>query len=114
MENKNIVLNRLRDNSERISIFVFFAGCMVLVGWIFNISYLKEVIPGLQSMKANNTIVFMLLALSLWLLQQKRLNDKNIKLAKFFAVVVTLIGVITFLEYFLKINLLFHKGVKFR
>jgi len=41
-------------------------GCLVLIGWEFNIALLKSVLPGLVTMKANTALCFFLAGVSLW------------------------------------------------
>lgn|GEM_PF-5319666 len=46
-------------------------GCLVLVGWRFDLVTLKSVFPTLAPMSAHTTCAFVLASLSLWLLRRR-------------------------------------------
>ncbi len=48
------------------SVFVCFAGLLVLIGWTFRIDAIKSVLPGLPNMAAGTALVFILLGIGLW------------------------------------------------
>ncbi|MBP5972589.1 PAS domain S-box protein [Brasilonema sp. CT11] len=60
-----------KNFSQAASVFVICVGCVVSIGWIFDIALFKSVLPGLVTMKANTAIAFLLSAVSLWLLSSK-------------------------------------------
>ena len=78
---------------------VLAVGFLVLVGWLFNISQLKSVLPGLATMKANTALAFVLAGLSLSLDSIKRENQWVGFLAKGCATLAALIGLFTLSEY---------------
>lgn len=89
-----------RRISEILGIAVFLIGCVVLVGWIFDIPDLKSISPAFVTMKANTAICFVLIGLSLWLLQEKRSVYKSARIiAGICSAAVFAIGFLTFLEY---------------
>ncbi len=91
-----------RAASEALSVVIFLGGCSVLAGWMLDIPALKSVSPGLVTMKANTALCFVLVGLSLWLLQIKRKGKplcQRIALASGFLVFG--IGFLTFLQYVL-------------
>lgn len=98
-------LSRLSNISEFLSIIIIISGIVILMGWLFNIPILKS--PGLlfSTIKSNVTLCFVFIGISLWLLQAKRINSHNIKIAKILAVIVTLIGLLTLIEHLTGINL---------
>lgn len=92
-------INLFKSISGLMSLIVFATGCLVLAGWILDIKTLKSVVPGLVDMKANASIAFILLSISLWLQQEKRKNHFNISIARILAFIALLIGVLTLSEY---------------
>jgi len=86
--------------SEIISVLILLGGCVVLMGWAFDIPVLKSVYPGLVTMKANAAICFVLIGMALWCLQTKRSDNAGFRLlAAWCAVVVLLMGLAVFCEY---------------
>jgi PAS domain S-box-containing protein len=90
-------------------------GAMVLTGWAFHIQRLKGILPGQVAVKANTGVCFVLIGLALWLTTSRnRERPQNIA-AKALALMASLIGLLSFLEYWngwdLGIDqLLFHAG----
>ncbi len=80
-------------------------GGMVLLGWAFDIGVLKSVLPGWVSMKANTATCFILIGIALWLTAHPlaTLNSQRsilfFRLARFFNLLVGLIGLLTLGEY---------------
>lgn len=92
--------NSLFRSFARVGSFVVvFIGCLVLLGWSFDIAILKSVLPGTVTMKANTAVGFLLASASLWLALSD-LTDRRIRsLKQACAVVVTLIGLLTLFQY---------------
>lgn len=86
------------------SIIIFLVGCIVLIGWAFNITILKSLSPNLVAMKANTAINFSLIGVSLWFLQTKRVNKKTRYVAQLCAFVVALVGLLSLCEYLFNCN----------
>jgi PAS domain S-box-containing protein len=74
-------------------------GFLVLVGWLFDISALKSILPRLATMQANTALAFVLSGISLWLVSAKRENEWIDLIAKVCAVLTILIGLLTLCEY---------------
>jgi diguanylate cyclase (GGDEF)-like protein/PAS domain S-box-containing protein len=83
--------------SKGISLFVTGVGCLVLIGWAWNIAALKSILPGLASMKSNAALLFILSGISLW----TQVKGKTWRIAKVCAFIVTLGGFLTLGEYML-------------
>lgn len=91
--------------SEILCVVIFFSGCIVLFGWILDIPVLKSISPQLVTMKANTSICFIFIGVSLWLYQEKRRNNRlGLWIARFLTSIIFLIGFLTFLEYVFKCN----------
>jgi len=102
----NSVLNSsLKSFSHASSFIVIIVGCLVLVGWAFDIAALKSVLPGLVTMKANTAMAFVLLGMSLWLLQSKEADQRMRRIAQAYALAVTFLGLLTLSEYLFGLNL---------
>jgi PAS domain S-box-containing protein len=80
-------------------------GCLVLVGWAFQIEHLKSVVPGLVTMKANAALGFAFSGTSLWLLLPGESRTRREYIARFLALVVVMIGAATLVEYLFGVNL---------
>jgi PAS domain S-box-containing protein len=70
-------------------------GATGLAGWIFDAPVFQRIHPSLVSMKANTSIALMLSGISLLLLLDERGGRAKQRLARGFAAVVTLLGLLT-------------------
>jgi PAS domain S-box-containing protein len=106
-------MNLLKKNSTKsVAVFTIIVGGMALVGWFFDITALKTILPSSITMKFNTALCFFLLGVSLFF----HTNDKfKIAINICFAI-VSLIGLLTLIEYLfgldLKIDELFWRDVK--
>ncbi|MEG4031282.1 MULTISPECIES: PAS domain S-box protein [unclassified Microcoleus] len=81
------------------SLLVIAIGCLVLLGWQFDISLLKSGFPGMTStMKANTAICFLLAGVSLRLLQYQRTRLHNC-IAQWMAGFIIILGMLTLIQY---------------
>ncbi|MCL4550968.1 MAG: PAS domain S-box protein [Bacteroidetes bacterium] len=89
----------LRKVSRAAGVFVILVSCFVILGWIFNIPFLKSVYPSFVSMKANTAIAFLLAGIALFLFGGKQNNGREKLAASLFSLIVILIGGLTFCEF---------------
>jgi PAS domain S-box-containing protein len=102
----DIGLNSWHESvSEYLSLFIVFIGVVFLLGWIFNIPLLLSPDSSFSTIKSNAVFGFILIGMSLWFIQNKRLNSINRRIAQILAFLTFLIGFITFLEYLFDMNL---------
>ncbi|MEG4324532.1 PAS domain S-box protein [Microcoleus sp. herbarium5] len=87
--------------SQMASLLVIAIGCLVLLGWQFDISLLKSGFPDTDmtsTMKANTAICFLLAGVSLRLLQYQRTQLHN-RIAQGMAGLIIIMGLLTLSEY---------------
>jgi signal transduction histidine kinase len=100
--------------SKILCFLVFLIGLMASAGWQFNILIFKSILPSLPIMAPNTAVALAVSGISLWLLQEERSESPWRFLAYFFSIAIGILGLITFLEYILGLNLgidsLFFKG----
>lgn len=94
----------INSRARAIAIAVFIVGCMVILGWMLNITLLKSVLPGLVTMKANTALGFILGGASLWCWlrgqEERRDSSKPFLLYSIIAAgIVLLIGLLTLIQY---------------
>lgn len=92
------LISRFKSFSKWASFVSILAGCLVLLGWAFDIAFLKSILPGLATMKANTALGFILSGLSLWMLRTGPAKAQ-ISPPKMFAAIVALLGLLTLGEY---------------
>lgn len=99
---------RFRQISKISSIILCFGGLVVLIGWAFDISYLKSISPDWVSMKANTAVCFLLLGISLWFYQENKKGEipslSFRRIAGFCAGIVAIVGLLSFIEYAFKMD----------
>lgn len=94
------LISKLQTLAKAASFFAIIVGCLVFVGWSFDIVFFKSVIPGLASMKANTAFCFFCSGISLLSQQPKvKLRRHIFKLEKFCAMVVIAIASLTLAQY---------------
>ncbi len=95
----------LRIYCKVSAIAVAAIGGLILCGWAFHIELLKSVFPGGVAIKANMALLLFLSGTSLWLLLPDNTWPPVRHIARFLAMLVTLIGAATRMEYLFGVNL---------
>jgi len=70
-------MDALRRLSGVAGIAAALIGAMVMTGWVLGVDFLKSVIPGLITMKANTALVLMLLGVSLYATASRTDRHRN-------------------------------------
>ncbi|MCR4375793.1 MAG: ATP-binding protein, partial [Acidobacteria bacterium] len=86
---------RFRSASQGGSVAVALVGCVVLLGWMLDVTPLKSLGQGALVVKANTAVGFLLAGASLWLTLSPRTGRHGNRLALAGAVLVALIGLAT-------------------
>ncbi len=95
----------LENFSEIVSLLVALIGLLVLIGWLFKISILLSPGSGFSTIKSNTGLAFLLIGISLWFMQTKRINIHNKQVAQVLAFIVLMFGFLTLIEYIFNLNL---------
>lgn len=74
-------------------------GSSVLLGWVFDISVFKSVLPGYISMKANTAVGLIVCAAAIWLLDDKRPSKPRLLATHLCSTFVATLGILTLIEY---------------
>ena len=100
------LLARLHVASVLAALTAISVGLVVLCGgWFGNVWFLRTILPGAASMKANTALGLILLGAALWLDGRRASNQGGRTLAFIPAVIATILGALTTLEYVLRRNL---------
>ena len=92
-------LTRYRAVSNGLAAFAFAIGGAGLLGWILDNEYLKRIFPSLVTMKANTAVCLMLVAVSVFLINDRSASPIKRGIRQIFAFIVGLVGLITLSEY---------------
>jgi len=87
--------------SRKAGIAVVAVGVAVLIGWMLDIPLLKSMHPSLVTMKANTALGFLLSGIALLLLQPEQTDQRKLRIARWCALAVALVGLLTLSEYIL-------------
>src|SRR5690349_15995149 len=91
---------RLRTFTAFTALFTAAIGACGLAGWVFNVSQLKTVLPGMVTMKANTAICLLLISSAFWLLTKTGEPTRwTIYVARSAAVLAAMVGSLSLLEY---------------
>lgn len=93
----------LKGLAKQAGLLVTVIGCVVMIGWIFNIPMLKSILPMWVTMKANTALGFILSGVALQQLYQSTRRSRWY--AQIAAAIVLSIGLLTLVQYGFEINL---------
>jgi len=94
-----------RAFSVAVALLAIIGGFLVILGWFFNIGVLKSVLPGMVTMKFNTAIAFLLTGVSLLVILANRRESMFQWAASISSLAAGGIGILTFFEYILRIDL---------
>jgi PAS domain S-box-containing protein len=98
------LISSYKSFASYFSLFVIVVGLLVIYGWVFNIPFLKSILPDLATMKVNAALCFVLSGIALWLGKDEAASDKKIWIARGCAVLVTMLGLLTLGEFAFRMN----------
>lgn len=93
------LIQTLRNISLKACAIAAVIGCVVILGWIFNLTPLKSVVPIWVTMKANTAFGFIFGGGALWLWHRYPEDPPKRQWAQWLSMIVVLIGLLTLLEY---------------
>lgn len=91
--------------SRTAGVFVILVSCFVILGWIFDIQFLKSVYPTFVSMKANTAVAFLFAGFALLLFGDEHNRERWKLTTSLFSIIVVLIGGLSLCEYVFGIDL---------
>ncbi|MBI3317184.1 MAG: PAS domain S-box protein [Candidatus Omnitrophica bacterium] len=100
---KDMVL-RFKAVSKSASLMVMGSGILVLIGWFFDVEFLKSILPIWATMKVNAAMGFIFAGLSLFLQQESSSRTHIQWAAKILAAFVLTLGALTLMEYLFGLN----------
>ncbi|MBD2199699.1 MULTISPECIES: PAS domain S-box protein [Calothrix] len=91
------LLTALKKTSQVCSLGVVLIGCVVLLGWVFDIPTIKSILPQWVTMKANAALGFVFAGMGLYFLQSTSSGKR--RLAQGCALFITLLGLLNLSQY---------------
>lgn len=89
------------DITKYVAVFTAMIGFVGMLGWFFDILIFKTIFPSMVSMKFNTVLCFFLLGISLFF----HTNDRFKIIVKVVLIFVSLIGLLTLIQYICAVNL---------
>ncbi|GEM_PF-4941064 len=105
MEKENKFTRIFSKISKLAGIFTMLVGVLVLVGWVFDITFLKSISSNFIAMKANTALAFVLAGLALLFAQKDTIRPWKQNVGRLASTLVALIGLATLSEYIFGWNL---------
>ncbi len=99
------LISFIRFFSKGTCITVFLTSFLVLFGWMFDITALKDFTISPVTMKANTSISFILISISIWLMQIKHSSRLKRYFEQGSIFTVLLIAFLTLIEYLFHLNI---------
>ena len=93
------IFSKFKAFSQASAALTLFSAFFIFGGWIFDIPVLRNILPGFTAMKANTSVGFILLGLSLWFLQSRKPDDTPRFIEWVCAFLVFFLGLFVFSEY---------------
>jgi PAS domain S-box-containing protein len=95
------VLRTLDQFAASCSVLAVAFGLWVLTGWTLHWQWMKSILPGQVTVKANAAVCILLIGLALWILRREHSSIASARtlVAKIAAGVAGIIGLISFLEF---------------
>jgi len=91
--------------SQIISLIIILIGFIILMGWIFNISILITPSPDYRSTSLPSSICFILIGISIFLLQKERVNSLNKTITQILSLIVVLTSFFILLDYIIQFTI---------
>jgi len=95
----------LRLAARGASVIAIAIGSVVLLGWTFDITSIKSVLPVRANMKANTALAVVLSGTALWTLTAEWVDRRRRWVARLCAAGAAMIGLVTLAEYLLRLDL---------
>ncbi len=95
-------MNKVHKISLSLLFITMLCGCLVLVGWEYNIDFFKSIVPGLISMKANTAVGLISLSIASFAFPFKNRYAKSFGLVISFFVLI--FATLTMIEYLFGLN----------
>lgn len=93
------LIKTLQSFSRTASIIVVLVGVTVMIGWVFQLDFLKSVLPGSVAMKVNTALGLSCGGVSLWLWHRQPTSRLAQCSGQACAIAVLFIGLLTLIEY---------------
>ena len=95
---------KFQISARYLSLMVVGIGSVVVLGWLFNISLFKRILPGLVEMKANTALGFIIAGTALFLIQTNRFYKRPYDVSRVLSGIVLLLGSLTLIEHLFSLN----------
>lgn len=91
--------------SKYASLIVVVIGCLVIIGWIFNIQEFKSILLGVQTTKLNTAFVFILSGIVLQIIHLENDKQNYIYIKQVLSIFILIVGLLTLSQYLFNLNL---------